>query len=166
VSTILYTWFMSSPAKASRETKVLAVIKLANEDLSISAACRKVGISRSSFYDFCNRSPEAIRILQDLMTQASRVELLEVLLTRTRLVDKLIKIALSDDIKPMELVAIFKETDRYLDKLLRFMRIEGGDNPEAAAEVLAGPVLVQGQSRFTAEFTSPEEKTGSVDRII
>jgi hypothetical protein len=151
---------MNSPAKAAKEVKVLAVIKMANDDLSISAACRKVGISRSSFYDYCQREPEAIEMFQEMITQSSRIALIEVLITRAKLTHKLIEVALADSTKPMELVAIFKVTDRYLDKLLHFMRIDGGDDPEAAAEVLSGPILTPGISRFTPEYPPQEEKTG------
>ena len=146
---------MSSPAKSSKETKVLAVVRLANEHLTISAACRKVGISRSSFYEFCNDEEKSYKLFQDMLTQSSRVALLETLITRTQLVEKLIRIALADDTKPTVRVAIFIATDRYLDKLMRFMRMGGGD-PEAAAEVLAGPILVPGVSRFTAEYKTHE----------
>jgi mannose-6-phosphate isomerase class I len=151
---------MSSPAKAAKEVKVLAVIKLANEEMSISAACKKIGIARSSFYDYCQREPEAIEMFQDMITQSSRIALIEVLITRAKLTHKLIEVALSGSTKPMELLEIFKVTDKYLDKLLRYMRIDGGDDPEAAAEALAGPILTPGVSRFTPEYPSREEKTG------
>jgi hypothetical protein len=156
---------MTSPAKAAKEVKVLAVIKYANDNMSISTACKKCGISRSSFYDYCQREPEAIEIFQEMITQSSRIALIEVLITRAKLTHKLIEVALADSTKPMELVAIFKVTDRYLDKLLRFMRIEGGDDPVAAAEILSGPVLVPGVSRFTPEYPSPKEKTVGDERV-
>ncbi len=156
---------MSSPAKDAKEVKVLAVIKLANDSLSVSAACKKVGISRSSFYDYCQREPEAIEMFQDMITQSSRIALIEVLITRAKLTHKLIEVALAEETKPMELIAIFQTTDRYLDKLLRYMRIDGNSNPEAAAEVLAGPILTPGVSRFTPEYPSPKEKTIGDDRV-
>jgi hypothetical protein len=141
---------MISPAKTSRENKMLTVMKLSNEDMSISAACKEVGVSRSAFYNFCTREPEAIQAFQEMLTQSSRISLLEALIARTNLVHKLIQIALADETKPMERVAIFNTTERLLDKLLRYMRMEGGD-PEAAAEVLSGPILVPGVSRLTPE---------------
>ena len=149
---------MISPAKTSRENRMMNVLRLTNENMTVTDACKKVGVSRSAYYDYLNREPESTQMFQEMLTQSSRVALFETLITRRKLVDKMIRIALADDTKPLELVAIFRETDRYLDKLMRMMRMDGGSNPEAAAEVLSGPVLVPGQSRSTAEYPPHVEK--------
>ena len=148
---------MISPAKTSRENRMMNVLRLTNENMTVTDACKKVGVSRSAYYDYLNREPESTQLFQDMLTQSSRVALFETLITRTQLVHKLIKISLADDTKPLELVAIFKVTDRYLDKLMRIMRMEGGDS-QAAAEVLSGPILVPGQSRMTAEYPPQVDK--------
>jgi ACT domain-containing protein len=143
---------MKTAARSIRINKATEVLRLANGGSSIVAACKKVGISRSSFYEICNNEAELFGDLQERLTETNREALIIILAKRNELLCQIIRDALSDEATPMERLMIFKEMEKQLEKLIRMVRLEDGDN-EAAADVLGGPILFPGTSRFVVSST-------------
>jgi hypothetical protein len=144
---------MKTPSRAIRITKAVAVFRLSSEGCSIVSACIQVGLARSSFYEICNREPEIFGDLGDLLTETAREQLAEIMQNRVELLHKVLKDGLAEDTSPMERLAIFKQSEKQLEYLAQFIRLGDGNN-EAADEVLAGPILVPGVSRYAIEATS------------
>ncbi len=75
---------------------------------------------------------------------------MEILINRVELLQKVIADGLSADTSPMQRLAIYREMESMLDRLAVFLRLGSTPNSEAALEVLGGPDLVQGVSRFSS----------------
>jgi ACT domain-containing protein len=147
---ILYNYPMNTLTRSYRTKKVTEVIELIDDGFSISAACEKVGLSRSSFYEIRNQEPEMFINLQERLSETNREQLASIMIKRVGVLYLLIEDGLSDETKPLDRLAIYKEIEKQLEKLSSLLRMGGGDQ-EAAADVLCGPILVQGTSRFIAE---------------
>jgi hypothetical protein len=117
--------------------------------VTVRAACKQIGYSRSAFYQFQQDRPEFIQALQSKLVSTSEDLLLGILLTRVRLLEQIITDALKDETKPMDRLAIYKTLEVQLDRLATNLRLSGG-NASAASEVLSGPALTPGTSRFSA----------------
>ncbi len=138
-----------TPAKQSRLDRATEILKLSSAGMSISAACKQVRMSRSTFYEICKNEPEILQDLQEQIATTNREQLAMILTARGEALKKLINQSMADKTKPSERLAIFKELERHLDQLVQSIRLSGG-NEEAAWEVLSGPILVQSESRFTS----------------
>jgi len=58
---------METPAKAARINMALIVIRHANDGMMVVAACKVVGLARSTFYDICKRNPERIEAFNKMI---------------------------------------------------------------------------------------------------
>jgi ACT domain-containing protein len=148
---------MNTLAEDARENKALEIIQLVNQGVSIIEACKQIGWSRSAFYQYQTDHPEFVLGLQKKMLDTTYENLLHILLTRVRLLQKLIVDALREETKPADRLAIFKEMEKHMETLAKYVRIDGGANSEAAADVLSGPVLVPGISRFSIQPETPRD---------
>jgi ACT domain-containing protein len=137
-------------AQGSRENDALQVLKLTFSGMSVTKACQEVGISRSAFYAFQKDHPEFILSFQEKLIDTSKEQIMEILVNRVELLQKVIKDGLSEETSPMERLAIYQEMEKTLDRLAVFLRLGSTPNSEAALEVLGGPELVQAKSRFSA----------------
>jgi ACT domain-containing protein len=136
-------------AQTIRENKVIQVMQLTNQGESVKDACKKVGISRSSYYEFQKDYPAFMHFLHQTLINSSMEQLVMILLSRVQLLQMVLEDGMKDDTKPMERLAIYKESEYQLEKLAATLRIDNPANTQAAMEVLAGPVLIPGKSRFS-----------------
>lgn len=143
---------MKTPFRSVRIAKAIEVIRLSAEGCSIAASCRQANIPRSSFYEICNRYPENFSDLGDLLTQTAREQLAEILMLRVDLLHRVLKDGLAEDTSPKERLAIYTQCEKQLERMAQFVRLGEGNN-DAADEVLAGPILVPGVSRYKIEPT-------------
>jgi hypothetical protein len=141
---------MNTVMRSLRIKKATEVIELVENGLSVTRACKKVGLSRSSFYDIRNREPELFIDLQVRLSETIREQMSSILVTRVDVLYRLIQDGLAEDTKPLERLAIFKETEKQLERLSNILRMSGGDN-QAATDVLSGPIFLPGTSRFIVE---------------
>ena len=51
-------------ANSARINSAIQVVQRTFDGMSVSAACREVGIPRSTIYDVCNRNPEMLAKIQ------------------------------------------------------------------------------------------------------
>lgn len=140
---------MANPAKPVRINLAMQVLKVSNQGTSISAACKQVGIPRSTFYAICDREPNLMRSIQDEIMETTREELAMVITTRVSMLNKTIQDGLADTISPMVRLAIYRELEKQLKTLISEVRLDC-ESPAAVEEILSGPVLHQSESRFTA----------------
>ena len=58
---------MKAITKASRVTTALQVIQHMNDGMTVVAACKEVGIPRSTYYDVVKKNPEAVTEYQEIV---------------------------------------------------------------------------------------------------
>jgi hypothetical protein len=138
-------------AQVSRENDALQVLKLTFSGMSVTKSCQEVGVSKSAYYLYMKSHPELIESFQDKLISTSKEQIMEILINRVELLQKVIKDGLSADTSPMERLSIYIEIEKALDRLAVFLRLGSTPNSEAALEVLGGPELVAGLSRFSIE---------------
>lgn len=115
--------------------------------MHVRAACREVGISKTSYYDICMQQPALICDFQQMIERSSKQQLLMILMNETAILQKMIDDGLADTTKPLERLAIYKEMIREEERLVGKLCITDYDE-SAAEEILTGPVLRPGISRF------------------
>jgi ACT domain-containing protein len=138
---------METPAKAARINMALMVIRHTNDGMTVVAACKEVGLPRSTFYDICKRNPERIEAFNKMIEASEREELSIILANQVSILGRVIEAGLSEKTKPRQVLAIYKllvkRLDDLADKLLR-----RSSNPEAIKQLLWCIDLKSAQSRF------------------
>jgi hypothetical protein len=140
---------MNEITRSSRVNNALLVIQRMNEGLTVKDACIEVGMPRSTFYHILARDHEAIAIFQDMVVANEREQLWMILVRYTNILQKMIEDGLADTTKPRDRLAILKTLDEMRDKLVEKLQV-GRQDDAFTSEVLRGPVLRKGISRFAA----------------
>jgi hypothetical protein len=140
---------MNTIAMDSRAKRALTVVGLVSDGMTVGEACKQAGIPRSSYYAFQRTHPEYLAALQDQLLLTTYANLLSLLRNRVELLERLIQDALNDDTSPSDRLAIFKAMEKQLQDLASDSRLSGS-NIDAATDVLSGPVLTPGISRFSS----------------
>jgi ACT domain-containing protein len=142
---------METPAKAARINMALMVIRHTNDGMTVVAACKVVGLPRSTFYDICKRNPERIEAFNKMIEASEREELSMILTSQVSILDRVIEDGLSEKTKPRQRLSILKYLTTHLnnlaDKILRRV-----SNPEAIKRLLSGPELEPGTSNFPSSM--------------
>jgi ACT domain-containing protein len=145
---------MKDIAKTSRVNTALHVIEHMNNGMTVIAACKEVGIPRSTFYDVVKKNPEAVTEYQEIVDANYRHQLGLILFHKNEILQKVIEDGLSDSTAPRERLAIYKALNELEGGLTDTLRIES----QAAAEVheflKQGPITSHKVSRLTATQTS------------
>ena len=140
---------MASIKKQIRTNQVLDVIKLSSDGISIVEACREVGIARSTFYLFCDSNPDVIADFQELERFHAREQYVTILMNKTKMIECLCEDAVSIDTPPMKRLRIIQHMDKRLDELeSKFQSRSPSDSRAEMREILTGPELIPGKSRF------------------
>ena len=145
---------MKDIAKASRVNTALQVIQHMNDGMTVVAACKEVGIPRSTFYDVVNKNPEAVTEFQEIVDTNARHQLGLILFHKTEILQKVIEDGLSDNTSPRERLAIYKGLNGLEESLADALKIESQAAAEAHKFLKQGPVTSQKVSRLTAIQTS------------
>jgi ACT domain-containing protein len=145
---------MKDIAKTSRINTALQVIQHMNDGKTVVAACKEVGIPRSTFYDVVNKNPEAVTEYQEIVDANYRHQLGLILFHKTEILQKVIKDGLSDSIAPRERLAIYKALNELEGGLTDTLRIESQAAAKAHEFLKQGPITSQKVSRLTATQTS------------
>jgi ACT domain-containing protein len=140
---------MNEITRTSRVNTALLVIQRMNEGLTVKEACLEVGMPRSTFYHILAHDHEAIAIFQDMVIANDRVNLWTILANQVNILQKLIEDGLADTTKPKDRLAIYKALGEMLEKLSQKLLTECHYD-EHSTEVLRGPTLRPGISRFVA----------------
>ena len=120
--------------------------------MSIIDACQEVGIPRSTFYYFVDHNPDAIASFQDLQMIAAIKQFALILENQTKVLEGIIQDGLATTTKPRERLAIYKYMVQRTDELMQRLQVSRMDDQELE-DILSGPKLVPGESRFAASST-------------
>ena len=145
---------MGTPARTSRVNNALQVIQRTSDGLTVSEACRELGLARSTFYDIVRKNPEAIAEFQQIIEATNREQLAMILVAKTRMLNKIIEDSLSDNTKPKDRLTIFMKLNELVNSLTQSMKIEDENEKRAHEFLMRGPTLVKAKSRFTATETT------------
>jgi len=145
---------MKDIAKASRINTALQVFQHMNDGKTVVAACKEVGIPRSTFYDVVKKNPEAVTEFQEIVEGNARHQLGVILFHKNEILQKVIEDGLSDNTAPRERLAIYKALNELEGGLTDDLRIESQAAADAHEFLKQGPVTSQKVSRLTATQTS------------
>ena len=139
---------MNSPKKVVRTNQALEVIRYSTEGMTITKACLEVGIARSTFYFIYANNPGLFAEFQEMIEASERMQLMTILDRQLDILDKVIEDALAENTKPRQRLAIYKVlTDRH--ERLREKIMGSSMSSAEIEELLSGPKLVAGKSRFS-----------------
>ena len=141
---------MKSLARSSRANSALEVVQHMNDGLSISEACRMVGMARSSFYSFMKTNPEIAAEIQGIIEVSRREQLGMILASKTEILRKVIEAGLAEETKPKDRLAIFMKLSELQESMTKGLGYESEVEKRAREFLSQGPNLVQAKSRFTA----------------
>ena len=145
---------MKDIAKTSRVNTALHVIEHMNDGMTVVAACKEVGIPRSTFYDVVKKNPEAVTEYQEIVEANARYQLGLILFHKNEILQKVIEDGLSEKTAPRERLAIYKALNELEIGLTDTLRIESQAAAEAHEFLKQGPVTSHKVSRLTATQTS------------
>jgi len=145
---------MKDITKASRVNSALQVIQHMNDGMTVVAACKEVGIPRSTYYDVVKKNPEAVTEFQEIVEGNARHQLGLILFHKNEILQKVIEDGLSEKTAPRERLAIYKALNELEGGLTDTLRIESQAAAEAHEFLKQGPVTSQKVSRLTATQTS------------
>ena len=147
---------MASIKKDIRTNQALQVIQRSNQGMTIVEACQEVGISRSTFYYFTSRNPDAIASFQEMQLLAAVRQFTLILDNQVEILQRIIQDALAETTKPRQRLAIKKHLDKRLEELYETVRFY---NPSSSADsdFLTGPSLVRGISSFESNQSGNSE---------
>ena len=145
---------MKDIAKTSRVNTALQVFQHMNDGKTVVAACKEVGIPRSTFYDVIKKNPEAVTEYQEIVDANYRHQLSLILFHKTEILQKVIEDGLSDNTAPRERLAIYKALNELEIGLTDALRIESQAAADAHEFLKQGPITSQKVSRLTATQTS------------
>ena len=141
---------MKDIAKTSRVNTALHVIEHMNNGMTVVAACKEVGIPRSTFYDVVKKNPEAVTEYQEIEEANARYQLGLILFHKNEILQKVIDDGLSEKTAPRERLAIYKALNELEIGLTDTLRIESQAAADAHEFLKQGPVTSQKVSRLTA----------------
>jgi ACT domain-containing protein len=145
---------MKDITKASRVNSALQVIQHMNDGMTVVAACKEVGIPRSTYYDVVKKNPEAVTEFQEIVEGNARCQLGLILFHKNEILQKVIEDGLSEKTAPRERLAIYKALNELEIGLTDTLRIESQAAADAHEFLKRGPVTSQKVSRLTATQTS------------
>ena len=145
---------MKDIAKASRVNTALQVIQHMNDGMTVVAACKEVGIPRSTYYDVVKKNPEAVTEFQEIVEGNARHQLGVILFHKNEILQKVIDDGLSENIAPRERLAIYKALNELEGSLTDELRIESQAAAEAHEFLRQGPITSPKISRFLATQTT------------
>jgi hypothetical protein len=141
---------MGTPARNARVNNAIQVIQQVNDGLTVTDACREVGIPRSTFYYTINANPEAIAEYQDMIAANAREQLALVLLSRRAILEKVVQDGLAENTSPRDRLQILKTLDALLDDLVNKLQVDKEEEEKAQEFMRQGPVIKRQVSRMTA----------------
>ena len=135
---------------ASRVNSAKQVMQHMNSGMTVTDACKEVGIPRSTYYHLIKTHPEAMAEYQEMVEANARMQLGLILSSKTQILEKVIEDALSDKASPRDRLAIYKTLSELGEGISQISRKQ--DQIEAAAQEFLkhGANTVHQKSRFIA----------------
>ena len=139
---------MDTPAKTSRTNLAIQVFQETNKGLTVSRACKAVGLPRSSFYDIYRRNPEVFIKFQEAVEASERAELVMIVTTQSARIEKIIEDAVSEATSPRDRVIIAKFLFEKMNELEAKYSKGSSSTKTSAKDILTGPVQRHVESRI------------------
>jgi len=152
---------MKAITKASRVNSAIQVIQRMNQGISVSAACKEIGIPRSTYYHIINNYPEVVVDYQEMIEANTREQLGLILFHKTEILQKVIEDGLSDKTAPRDRLVILKGLSELEGALNHTFQIESQAEADAHEFLKQGPVIRPQISRFTATQTTLTVESGT-----
>jgi ACT domain-containing protein len=150
---------MSTPARDARVNNAIQVIQQVNDGLTVTDACREVGIPRSTFYYTINANPEAIAEYNNMIAANAREQLALVLLSRRAILEKVVQDGLAEDTSPRDRLQILKALDSLLDDAVNKLQVDTEAEEKAQEFMRQGPAIRRQVSRMTAGTIDIEDQS-------
>ena len=147
-------------ANSARINTAIQVIERTFEGKTVSAACKEVGIPRSSYYDIVKKNPEAIAKVQEIIEIYAQEQLGLILSHKNEILRKVIDDGLSDDTKPRDRLGIYKALTELEERIIQSLQIESEAAAQAHEFLKQGPTISHQASRLTAT-----EKTITIEKL-
>ncbi len=141
---------MKALTAASRVNSAKQVMQHMNSGMTVTDACKEVGIPRSSYYHLINTHPEAMAEYQEMADANALHQFGLILSHNTQILEKIIEDALSDDTTPRDRLAIFKMLTDMGEKLSQETQIDSQHEAAAHEFLKRGPTTSPMKSRLTA----------------
>ena len=109
---------MKNPTLTARANLATQVLQNMNDGKTVVEACQLVGMPRSTFYNFMKNNPEAVAEMQAMIEVNNRALLGMIETSKAQITHKLIEIALADDTKPKDRLAIMTKLIEWEEKLM------------------------------------------------
>jgi hypothetical protein len=138
---------MDTPAKTSRTNLAIQVIQETNKGLTVVAACKEVGLARSSFYEIYRKNPEVFIKYQQIVEASERAELVMIASTQLARIKKIIEDAIAEGTSPRDRVTIAKFLFEKMNEL-EGKYTKGSSTNKSAKDILTGPVQRHIESRI------------------
>ena len=139
---------MNEIKKKTRINRAIQVISRTQEGMSVSNACKEVGIPRSTYYFIITTERDELREFLDMVIAYDRMNLLKILENKDEVLDRLIQDSLAEETKLKDKLTIYKYLMDRLEILSQRIS-EEKFSKEYVAEILQGPKLVHAESRST-----------------
>jgi ACT domain-containing protein len=145
---------MNTSSISPNAKKVTDVLVQISEGKSISEACREVGLSRSTYYDFLKKHPEIITEHQDAILGEMKKMLGTTTLEMRRLLEVTIAQAFAEGTSLRDRIALLKFLVDLHEKLMQMDLVDDGEEDLAAAILRTLPPLEYGKNVLEPPDTS------------
>jgi len=139
---------VDTPAKTSRTNLAIQVFQETNKGLTVSKACKVIGLPRSSFYDIYRKNPEVFIKFQEAVEASERAELVMIVTTQSARIEKIIEDAVSEATSPRDRVIIAKFLFEKMTELEAKYTKGSSSTKTSAKDILTGPVQRHIESRI------------------
>lgn len=150
---ILQWWYnavMNEITKSTRRDAVTQVLHSVHTGKSVSAACREVGIPRSSYYAFLDQNPEVLAEFQAMIKANTQMQLAAILANDTPILLRIIQDALSDNTSPRDRLAIYIALQKMTADAVEALQLEDPHKQISADFLKRGLQQLPAVSRLSA----------------
>ena len=141
---------MNEITKSTRRDAVTRVLHSVQTGKSVSAACREVGIPRSSYYAFLDQNPEVLAEFQAMVKANTQMQLAAILANDTPILLRIIQDALADSTSPRDRLAIYIALQKMTADAVEALQLEDPHKQISADFLKRGLQQLPAVSRLSA----------------
>lgn len=150
---------LSLATEAHRIAQAVQVLALVTSGKTIPIACEEIGISIKQYYHWISIDTDAITALSDLSNQVARRQVALILSAQERGLQYILGDFVSSETFARDRIAIAKYLDERLAALSESQGLHGADANADEYLAMAGPSLVEGESKTRHQTTEQELDT-------
>lgn len=146
-------------------TAAIQVIQYMNTGLSVSKACKEVGLPRSSYYAIIDREKIAIAAFQEMVDTNRIANLWEIVLNQNAILQQIIREGLAETTCTKVRLAIYKTLTDIQNKLVDELRFHNEGIDQSSLD-FTGPILRTVKSRYCQTGLDTSSKNTVMDPQI